>query len=89
MGEKKTKLMLYSTQLKLKLKLKLSLAKMYMCSQGICHSYIYERGRTGGWQDMHCPHCFKVCYAINLPLLKMKIFRYLQRCRVHRSLLQM
>ena len=38
MGEKKTKLMIYSTQLKLKLKLELSLAKIWHerqhCSSG-------------------------------------------------------
>ena len=31
--------------------------------KGICHKYIYERGRTGGWQDMHCSHLFKVLCA--------------------------
>ena len=27
---------------------------------GSCHGYTIERGRTGGWQDGHCPHLFKI-----------------------------
>jgi hypothetical protein len=37
------------------------LSNTFFHQQGICHTYIYERGRTGGWQDMHCSHLFKVC----------------------------
>ena len=28
---------------------------------GPCHGYLQQRGRTGGWQDCHCPHLFKLC----------------------------
>ena len=27
-----------------------NLAGMLLAGQGVCHKYIYERGRTGGWQ---------------------------------------
>ena len=28
---------------------------------GSCHGYMQQQGRTGGWQDCHCPHLFKLC----------------------------
>ena len=33
---------------------------MTFFTKGICHNYMYERGRTGGFQDMYCSHLFKV-----------------------------
>ena len=38
----------------------INLSKIFLAGQGICHQYMYERGRTGGFQDMHCSHRFKV-----------------------------
>ena len=40
----------------------LNLSKIFLAGQGVCHKYIYERGRTGGFQDMHCSHRFKVLF---------------------------
>ena len=37
-----------------------NLSKIFLAGQGVCHKYIYERGRTGGIHDMHCSHRFKV-----------------------------
>ena len=27
---------------------------------GSCHGYLQQQGFTGGWQDCHCPHLFKL-----------------------------
>ena len=27
---------------------------------GPCHQYVHQRGRTGGWQDLWCPHETKI-----------------------------
>ena len=37
-----------------------NLTNIILCGQGICHSYTYKRGRTGGWQDLWCEHECKV-----------------------------
>ena len=37
-----------------------NLTNIILCGQGICHSYTYKRGRTGGWQDLWCEHNCKV-----------------------------
>ena len=39
----------------------INLSKIFLAGEGVCHEYIYERGRTGGFQDMHCSHRLKVC----------------------------
>ena len=36
------------------------LVKLYCAGQGPCHSYVQQRGRTGGWTDMWCQHDMKV-----------------------------
>ena len=36
------------------------LSLSYSLFQGTCHGYMQERGRTGGMQDCHCPHLFKI-----------------------------
>jgi len=38
----------------------INLSNIFLGGQGVCHKYIYKRGRTGGWQDMYCSHLFKL-----------------------------
>ena len=33
---------------------------LLLAGQGICHGYHYQRGQTGGWQDVWCEHLFKI-----------------------------